>query len=311
MLQKLKVYMLPVAMILGALLYRPITYLNDMFPLITQLLIFAMLLITYCRLSLRHLHIERLHGWLLAIQVVGGLGIYFLLCGIDPLVAEGTLICVFAPTATAAAVITQMLGGSLASLATYSLVSNMAVAVLSPIIFSFIGVHTDIDFLTSFLIICRQVLPLLILPFVVAVLMGKFLPRAHEALSRSQSLSFYLWAVSLTFVMGRTASFIMAQGGDNLREELLLALFSLIVCGLQFIFGKVIGQRYANRIAGGQALGQKNTVLAIWMALTYVHPLASIGPASYVVWQNIVNSTQLWIKNKREKAAHNLLNSAP
>ena len=100
--------------------------------------------------------------------------------------------------------------------------------------------------------------------------------------------------------MGRTAAFIIDQGSENVREEILIALFSLAACSTQFLLGKVIGQRYNDRIAGGQALGQKNTVLAIWMALTYVHPIASIGPASYVVWQNIINSYQLWKKRKNE-----------
>ena len=98
-----------------------------------------------------------------------------------------------------------------------------------------------------------------------------------------------------------TAAFIIDQGSENVREEILIALFSLVACSAQFLLGKVIGQRYNARIAGGQALGQKNTVLAIWMALTYVHPIASIGPASYVVWQNIINSWQLWKKNKRDR----------
>jgi bile acid:Na+ symporter, BASS family len=47
-------------------------------------------------------------------------------------------------------------------------------------------------------------------------------------------------------------------------------------------------------------LGQKNTVLAIWMAVTYLNPLSSVGPCSYVVWQNIINSWQLWKKRKNE-----------
>ena len=54
------------------------------------------------------------------------------------------------------------------------------------------------------------------------------------------------------------------------------------------------------RISGGQALGQKNTVLAIWMAYTYLNPLSSVGPGSYVLWQNIINSYQLWKKRKNE-----------
>lgn len=302
MLQRLKMYMLPIAMILGAILYRPITVLNEMMPHLTQVLIFAMLLVPYCRISLRDLRISKLHGWLLALQILGSLAVYALLRLIDPLVAEGTLICILAPTATAAAVITYMLGGSLTTLATYSLLSNMTVALLSPIIFSFIGIHTDIPFGQSFFTICRQMIPLLIFPFVTAILLRYLLPRVHYTLSKSQSLSFYLWAVSLTIVMGRTAAFIIEQGSENVKEEILIALFSLVACAGQFFLGKIIGQRYNDRIAGGQALGQKNTVLAIWMALTYVHPLASIGPASYVVWQNSINSWQLWKKNRHDRA---------
>ena len=257
--------MLPIAMILGAILYNPITVLNEKLPHLTQALIFAMLLVPYCRISLRELRIERLHIWLIAIQIIGSLAVYGVLLLFDPLIAEGTLICILAPTATAAAVITFMLGGSLTTLATYSLLSNMTVALLS------------------------------------AIALRYLLPRVHYMLSKSQSLSFYLWAVSLTIVMGRTAAFIIDQGAENIKEELLIALFSLIVCSAQFAIGKIIGQRYNERIAGGQALGQKNTVLAIWMALTYVHPIASIGPASYVVWQNCINSWQLWKKNKQDK----------
>ena len=46
------------------------------------------------------------------------------------------------------------------------------------------------------------------------------------------------------------------------------------------------------------ALGQKNTVLAIWMAYTYLNPASAIAPGSYVVWQNIINSWQLWKKRR-------------
>jgi BASS family bile acid:Na+ symporter len=29
--------------------------------------------------------------------------------------------------------------------------------------------------------------------------------------------------------------------------------------------------------------------------------LASVGPGSYVLWQNVINSWQLWKKRKREE----------
>ena len=287
--------MLPIAMITGAVFYRYVQIIS----FLTPYLIFIMLLVTYCKLSLRNMNLSPLHVWLLGIQVIGSLLIYVLLYSFDPLVAEGTFICVFCPTATAAAVITGMLGGDIACLATYSLLSNMTVAIIAPFIFSFMGDHISLPFFESFLKIGTEMIPLLIFPFVCALILQKFLPKVHSALQNHQSISFYLWAISLTIVMGKTVSFIASRGNAEYKEEILIALFALIVCILQFILGKLIGKKYYNTIAGGQGLGQKNTVLAIWMALTYLNPLASIGPASYVVWQNSINSLQLWIREKR------------
>ncbi|MCP9612664.1 bile acid:sodium symporter family protein [Coprobacter tertius] len=297
MLQRLKKWMLPLAMITGAIFYRYVELLSPLTPY----LIFSMLLITYCKLSLRNMNISPLHAWLLGIQIFGSLIVYGILYFLDPLVAQGTFICIICPTATAAAVITGMLGGDIACLATYSLLSNMAVAITSPVIFSFLGTHGSLPFLDSFWIILKQMVPLLILPFVCAIALQRFFPKIHSLLQNRQSISFYMWAVALTIVMGRTVSFIVKQGSGDYKEELLIALFALIVCVLQFIIGKYIGSKYYNTIAGGQGLGQKNTVLAIWMALTYLNPLASIGPASYVVWQNSINSAQLWFKEKRDR----------
>ena len=83
------------------------------------------------------------------------------------------------------------------------------------------------------------------------------------------------------------------------KTELLIALVSLTICSLQFFIGKLLGTRYNDRIAGGQALGQKNTILAIWITQSYLNPLVSIGPGTYVLWQNIINSYQLWKKRKK------------
>ena len=102
----------------------------------------------------------------------------------------------------------------------------------------------------------------------------------------------------------------MAQTTKSLVEseysfgvELSIALVGLVTCVLQFVIGKKIGSRYGDRVSCGQGLGQKNTVLAIWMANTYLDPVSSVGPGSYVLWQNAFNSWQLWKKRKREAAA--------
>ena len=48
----------------------------------------------------------------------------------------------------------------------------------------------------------------------------------------------------------------------------------------------------------GQSLGQKNTVLAVWMSQAFLDPISSIAPTAYIVWQNFVNSYQIYRRDK-------------
>lgn len=289
--------MLPLAMLTGALAYPAVSYIS----FLTPYLIFSMLLLTFCKLSPRDLHIYPAHIWLLLIQLMGSLAVYFLVRLFHPVVAEGALICVLAPTATAAAVITGMLGGNVAFLASYVFLCNVGVAVAAPFLFSLLGTHSDMPFFQSFFYICRQVGPLLILPLLTAWLMQYFVPRLHRKLLSIHQLAFYLWAVALVIVTGNTVKFLMIQENPNYIVEISLALVSLVICVGQFLLGRRIGRHYGDPVSSGQGLGQKNTILAIWMAQVYLNPLSSVAPAAYVLWQNIINSWQLWKKRKKEE----------
>lgn len=296
MLQFIKNWMLPLAMLTGAVAYPLISYIS----FLTPYLIFTMLLLTFCKLSPRDLHIYPAHIWLLLIQLTGCLIVFFIVRLFNPIVAEGALICVLAPTATAAAVITGMLGGNVAFLASYVFLCNVGVAVVAPFLFSFLGTHSDMPFFESFMYICKQVGPLLILPLVCAWGMQYFLPKFHKKLLSIHQLSFYLWAVALTIVTGNTIRFLVEQNNPNYTVEISLALVSLVICVGQFLLGRRIGRHYGDPVSSGQGLGQKNTILAIWMAQVYLDPISSVAPAAYVLWQNIFNSYQLWKKRRNE-----------
>ena len=88
----------------------------------------------------------------------------------------------------------------------------------------------------------------------------------------------------------------MQQDSKDYGAEILMAIAALVLCIAQFALGRRIGKKYGETIAGGQGLGQKNTILAIWMAQVYLSPLSSIGPAAYVLWQNSINAFQLYRK---------------
>lgn len=314
MLKFLKNWTLPIAMLTGALGYfvfanfafleptKP--FVNSFVTNITPLLIFAQLLLTFCRVEPRELMPNAWHGWLLLFQllttsVFAVLLIVMHVDGAYRVVFEGAMVCLVCPTATAAAVITGKLGGSASSLTTYTLLSNILAAVVVPLIFPLVEPHADITFFVAFLNILGKVFPLLLFPFFLASILRRFLPAIHRFLLGFPNLAFYLWAVALTVVTGQTVKSLTTSDA-SLGVEISLALAGLITCALQFYLGKRIGSMYFDRISAGQALGQKNTVLAIWMSYTYLNPLSSVGPGTYVLWQNIFNSWQLWKKRNKD-----------
>ncbi len=294
--QRIKPWMLPIAMLLGVIFHDSIGHV----AFLSRYLIFTMLLITYCRLRVSDFHIGRYIWLLLATQIGGAVGVYLLLRPFNEVLAQGAFICVFCPTATAAPVITGMLGGSVGRVAVYSLFSHVSVAFLAPPLLTWIGGDAAaVGFGDSLLTIARSVLPLILGPLAVAALMERFAPKAKAAVADHQGLSFYIWALALLIVVGNSVSFLMKEPASAIPQMLLLALAALIACLLQFGIGRKIGVRYADRVSGAQSLGQKNTVLAIWLALTYLNPLASAAPAAYVAWHNTVNSWQIYRAGKR------------
>lgn len=299
MLKFLKTYALFISMALGIIL-------NGIFaPLspISKYLLFLMLLVTYCRISPRELKLERLHLWLACFQIFGSMAIYLALKPFNIDLAQGVLICIIIPTAISAPVITVLLGGSISCLASYSITSNLAISVIAPLFFSIVGVHNvsneEMTFWQSFSSICLKVIPLLIGPFIVAMLLKILTPKFHEKMKSNQIISFWLWAFALMVLMGKTTNDIIHMDSSNYHKAAIVALGSAAICCIQFGLGRFIGRKYGNTIAGGQALGQKNTILAIWMAQTFFNPIVAIAPASYVLWQNLINSFQLWKHNKK------------
>lgn len=291
--QRLKPFMLPLAMAGGALFYPWMGYVQFLSPY----LIFGMLFITYCRLDFRHIRLERFQWVLLAVQMTAAAAAYLSLAWLDHTLAEGVFICVFIPTATAAPVICQMLGGSLPKLATYSLLCNVTVALTGPVVLAAIG-DTQYTFFESFLKIMKMVMPLLLGPLLAAWLLMQGFPKLHAKVRDHQSVSFYMWAISLFIIVGGCVSFIIKNFDiNNVATMGWLALGSLAVCLFQFKIGRRVGRRYGDAVSGGQGMGQKNTVLAVWIALAYMNPVASVAPASYIAWQNIINSWQI-MRNK-------------
>lgn len=309
----LRDWMLPIAMVVGAVAYlvyshigafdpvRP--YVNEAVSYIQPLLIFMMLFLSFCRVKISDLRPCRWQAWLLLIQVLS----FSLLAVATMLIPknadyrvliEGAMLCLICPTATSAAVVVSKLNGSAANVITYTILINLMVAVIIPLIVPLVHPQAGVSFITAFLLIIGKVFPLLLCPLIAALLVRYLLPKVHAALLKYPDLPFYLWAIALALAIAMTVKTIV-HTHLAFGYQAGLAVISLVCCFLQFYLGRKIGGNYDDSVTAGQALGQKNTILAIWMGYTFFTPITAIAGGFYSVWHNLANSYQLY-KHKND-----------
>lgn len=287
---------MPLGMVVGALFCRQITWLDGVSQgMLTPIFIFTMLFFTFCRVDARKIRFSMMHLWLILFQLVVALGVYYALAWADVVVAQGAMICVLAPVAMAAVVIGGMLGANVETMAAYSLLCNLVIAIVAPYM-----LHAYGNGECTMMQILQKVSPLLIAPFVAGQLCRFALPKVSQWVADHSQISFYVWLLSLAVIVGKTTSFLLDTDAD-LILEITLATSSFIIFLLQFKVGRIIGRRYGDAAAGGQSLGQKNTVLAVWMSQSFLDPIASVAPTAYIVWQNIVNSYQIYRMESAKK----------
>lgn len=296
-LQQLKDSALIISIIVGLIFHKWLGPFNVTVPY----MIFIMLFITFCKISPKDLKITRLHIALFSIQFIGCFACYIIFKYLSHSedVAQSIFICILMPSATSSAVVTGLLGGNVAFLTSYLLLANIGTSLLGPLFFSFINPE-HISFWTSVGSISLKIMPVLLTPLLLAWILQWVWPKGHEYVKSKSKLSFYLWAISLTIIIGTTFNKLL-QSNENIWLEISLTLIALAVCLTQFGVGKLVGKHYGELIAGGQALGQKNTILGIWLAQSYLVPSTSIALIAYIIWQNIVNSLQITLKTHRDR----------
>ena len=264
--------------------------------------LFAILYVTFCKIKLHEL---RPRTWHFVIQLVrtcisaSVVGL-ILLFGDNPdvkLILEGIFICFICPTASAAAVVTEKLGGSIGSLTVFTMIANVVTMIIIPLFFPMVEREADITFLSTMLMVLRNVTLVLVVPLILALLSRRVIPDVVKKLNTYRDLGFYIWCANLAIVTGVTL--------QNLHHSTVsgwvlwtLLISPLAVCLIQFAIGKAVGRHYGDSISAGQALGQKNTVVGIWLTLSFLNPLAAVAPGAYVLWQNLVNGWQIWYKEK-------------
>ena len=308
-------FALPCSLVLGALGYLIFANVPFLQPLgdavgprlveLMPVVLFALLYVTFCKIEIKEMKPKTWHFVLQLIRTSLALLMVIAICLFGKnyeakVILEGAFICFICPTAAAVAVVTEKLGGSIGSLTTYTVIANIFTMIIIPSLFPMVEKGADVSFLYMSMIVFRNVTTVLVVPLLLALLSRKFLPRFVDKVKSVKDLGFYMWCFNLTILMGETLrNFLHATVSGWILA--LLLIVPLAVCLVQFAIGKAVGRHWDASISAGQALGQKNTIVGIWLTLTFLNPLAAVAPGAYVVWQNLVNGWQLWYKEKYGK----------
>jgi len=298
----IKDWTLVTAMALGALCslaFAEIPFLAECKPqvdAVTQkmmpFLMFSMLFLSFTSISPRNIKFQKWHLWHVLFQIGCSSLFLFLLLPVDRDVACAIFISFICPTAVASSVITDKLKGNVASLVSYILIINCVVSFAIPLIIPMIPGCSDFKFIAMVWKIMRKIFPLLVVPIIAAWSLRLLLPKVHDFFYRYRWISFYIWAFSLVILIAGIVDAVFIDGHISFQEIAIMGI-SAFACVIQFAFGRIFGKKYGDRISGGQALGQKNTIFAIWLASTFLSPVAALAPGSYILWQNIINSIEL------------------
>ena len=311
----LKDWTLPVAIATGCVVYMIFALVPRLdgfaaaaapvFDAILPMFMFLVLFVTFCKVNFHRMRPVAWHWWvgvfqLLCVGAVMATVLAFGLSGNLLILAEALLTCIISPCASAAPVVTQKLGGNLEEMTTYTFLSNFITALMIPVCFPLLDSEREMHFLAAFALILYKVFTVLVIPMLLAYIVKHYMHGLCRRIVSVKDLSYYLWGCSLLIVSGTTMKNIL-HAQTSVSFLLLIALLSLVLCLFQFGCGRAIGRRFGVTVNAGQGLGQKNTAFAIWIACTYLSPLSSVGPGCYILWQNIINSWQIWRAAKRRQ----------
>ena len=274
---------------------------------VQPVMVAIMLFLQFNKVSPKDLRFKKWHFLVLSFQMGAFVALSLLAmtlpAGEIRILVECAMLCFICPTAAAAGVITDKLGGSLSDTVTYVVIINIMAALVIPLIIPMVHPVEGVSFLTRFASICAKVFPLLVFPLLLAWLVRYTMKKLHEKLVGIAGWAFYIWGFTLCLSIYLATKALLGSG-ISIWAAIMICVVSLLCTLIQFVLGRRIGRRTcvdeseaikkSDSITAGQAFGQKNNGFLIWLRYTWMTPVTSVAGGLYSIWQNLVNSWELY-----------------
>lgn len=297
MKQQLRSISMVLAFALGAIFH------SELAPMIwwMPIGIGVMLSITFIGIDVQKLRPTWMHLRLLAAIQAMGIGSWYLVRAAGyPVLAESLYYCAAAPIASASPIIVNLLRGNVEFSTTAMVLSQVVFAIVTPFILPIVVHDPSLSYMSLAGVVAWQILTVLGLPALVSICLRVVYPPCRAWAPRLKDVSLGIWVLNLLVISAAGVQRI-ADRGYSLHDMWPMIVGAAIVCTLGFVVGYWLGYPKLKRECS-QGLGQKNTVLTLYMASqSYATPLAYIGPVFYVFCHNTANAIQLALAAREKK----------
>ncbi len=208
-----------------------------------------------------------------------------------PVLALAAFFAAIAPVGTAVPVLTGLLDGDVEFSVSGQLLSNFCMALLLPLVVPLVIVaHSEPNFLELFVGVLSRVSTLILVPGAVVVLLRLIHPAAKDWAPKLKEYSLYLWIFTLTIMAGR-AAMQLHESTISFGDMASVFCVALGLCAASYYLGILVG-RPNHSLECKIALGQKSTIITIYLSLTFAseYPLVFFAPIFYSIVQNLLNA---------------------
>ncbi len=240
--------------------------------------------------------IQKIHFAILAVIIITSNLFYILLNPINTALAQTVFITAIAPTAIAAPVIISLKKGEVEFVTFSLLLNNVVVAFLIPFLLPHIISSTHNISVSEVLM---PVIITIFVPLVLAQATKYFLPRVWSSMIGWKDFSYYILVLNIYLAVSDASNYIRTELPSNIEIVFIIGAASAFLCFFFFFIGGIIGGSKFKEEAK-QSLGQKNNAFTIWISLTFMSPISSLGPIFYVLFQNLYISFELYMIKRKE-----------
>lgn len=300
MKQQLRSICMILGFLVGSVFHEELGFLTPILPVGIAI----MLSITFIGMDTSRLKPRRKHlSVLFSIYAIAMVCWYVVHLAGYPLLAEALFFCAATPIASASPIIVSLLKGDVEFSTTAMVLSQAVFSVLMPLLLPLVVQAADISYGELALLSASQIATVLVAPAIIAVLLRWLYPPCRAWSAKLRDVSLGIWVFNLVIVAAAGVE-RLHRTQTSLRDMLPIMLGAAILCAFCFFFGYRIGAPNLKRECS-QALGQKNTILSLYMATqSYAAPMAYLGPLIYVFCHNIANAVQLSLAAREEKKQH-------